>query len=158
MHIINTLISPFQKYLIQNQNIIFQNFCCACYPLIRSYNKYKLNFYSEIYLFLRYSDQNNISLSTFGKRNMLRHVVFSEQLFPFTNLLYVLNLLKLWFYKFCCYIQSCKFCCVCCFMLIQMRILLKLFKILIPRLLRPNKVFLNQIFILYLHLKLSYKF
>jgi len=96
VHIINTLptkvlngISPFQKIFNQKPDYTFyRTFGCACYPLVGPYNKSKLNFRSEICRFLGYNNQNKgyICLSTSSKRYISRHVVFNEELFPFTFL------------------------------------------------------------------------
>jgi len=63
----------------------FKTFGCACYPLLRPYNKHKLDFKSACCIFLSYSVHNKgyICLSNTGKVYISRHVIFHEQLFPY---------------------------------------------------------------------------
>ena len=61
-----------------------KTFGCACYPLLRPYNKHKLDFKFACFLFLGYNLHNRgyICLSPTGKIYMSRHVVFNENVFP----------------------------------------------------------------------------
>jgi len=93
VHIINLLLSP----VIGNQSphaLLFphapdytslRTFGCACYPLLRPYNKHKLDFCSSCCLFLGYNIQNRgyICLSSSCKVYISRHVLFQEYLFPY---------------------------------------------------------------------------
>ena len=64
----------------------FKSFGCACYPLLRSYNLNKLNFRSTCCLFLGYSQCNKgyICRSPDGRIYIFRHVVFNEDIFPYS--------------------------------------------------------------------------
>ena len=93
MHIINILPSP----VLQNKSpyeLLFhkppvyntlKTFGCGCYPLLRPYNKHKLDFKSACCLFLGYSIHNRgyICLSNTSKVYISRHVIFHEELFPY---------------------------------------------------------------------------
>ena len=78
--------SPFQQ-LYQNKpdyNFL-KTFGCACYPLLRPYNAHKLDFRSDLCLFLGYSSQHKgyKCLSKNGKMYISRNVVFDESFFPY---------------------------------------------------------------------------
>ena len=64
----------------------FRIFGCACYPLLRPYNKRKLDFRSFMWLFLGYNSNHKgyICLSTIGRTNISWHVIFNENLFPYS--------------------------------------------------------------------------
>jgi len=63
----------------------FKIFGCACYPLIRPYNKIKVDFRSTCYLFLDYNLHNKgyICLSPTRKTYISWHVMFNEDMFPY---------------------------------------------------------------------------
>jgi len=63
----------------------FKIFGCACYPLLRPYNKNKFSFRSSICLFLGYNSSHKgyLYLSTAGKIYISRHVVFDKTHFPY---------------------------------------------------------------------------
>lgn len=94
-HIINVLPSivlkgqtPYELLLKTKPDYTkFRSFGCACYPLMRPYNKHKLDFRSACCLFLGYSLHNKgyICLSSSGKTFISRHVVFNEDVFPYSN-------------------------------------------------------------------------
>ena len=95
IHVINTLPTP----VLQNKSpheILFKEkpdytrfkvFGCACYPLLRPYNKHKLEFRSACCLFLGYSlnSRGYICLSPEGKTYVSRHVAFNENVFPYST-------------------------------------------------------------------------
>ena len=65
----------------------FKVFGCACYPFLRPYNKYKFYFISSICLFLGYSSKHKgyICLSISRKTYIIRHVIFNENLLPYSH-------------------------------------------------------------------------
>jgi len=95
IHVINTLPTP----VLQNKSpheILFKEkpdytrfkvFGCVCYPLLRPYNKHKLEFIFACCLFLGYSlnSRGYICLSSEGKTYVSCHVVFNENVFPYST-------------------------------------------------------------------------
>jgi len=92
-HIINVLptpvlhnSNPYTMLFNKNPNYaIFKKFGCACFPLLRPYNKNKFDFRSQQCLFLGYSVNNKgyICLTPSGKTIISRHVHFNETEFPY---------------------------------------------------------------------------
>ncbi|KAL3819930.1 hypothetical protein ACJIZ3_005835 [Penstemon smallii] len=81
--------SPFEKLYNRIPDYSFMRvFGCACWPNLRPYNKNKLNFRSKTCIFIGYSlchqGYKCLDLST-GKVYVSRHVVFDENLFPYTS-------------------------------------------------------------------------
>jgi len=69
--------------MLFNKNLdytIFKVFVCACFPLLRPYNRNKFDFRSQQCLFLRYSVNNKgyICRTSSGKTIVSRHVHFNE--------------------------------------------------------------------------------
>lgn len=62
-------------------------FGCLCFSCLRPYNSYKLNFRSSPYIFLEYATNQKgyKHLDNHGKTVVLRHVVFIEQVYLFTQ-------------------------------------------------------------------------
>ena len=60
-------------------------FSCLCFPHTRPYNKHKLAYRFEPYVYLGFAPQHKgyNCLSKFGKVFITRHVVFDEMMFPF---------------------------------------------------------------------------
>ena len=93
--IINVLPSPVLKFdnpyhfLFNKQPhySFFKIFGCACYPLMRPFSKNKLNFRSDICLFLGCSPQYKgyVCVSNEGKTYITQHVVFNESLFQYSQ-------------------------------------------------------------------------
>jgi hypothetical protein len=78
--------SPFSKLFHKNQEYsLLITFGCACYPLLRPYERHKLEFRSKQCLFLGYSSNQKgckcLDISTNGIY-ISRHVIFYEMLFP----------------------------------------------------------------------------
>ena len=79
-------ISPFEFSFHKNPDYKFLRvFGCGCYPMLRPYNKHKLDFRSHMCLFIGYSSQHKgyKCLSPSGKCYISRHVIFHESVFPY---------------------------------------------------------------------------
>jgi len=65
----------------------YKVFGCSCFLLQCPYNKNKFDFYSFIFLFIRYSPQikGYIFLSSNGKVYISRHIIFNEYYFPYAT-------------------------------------------------------------------------
>jgi len=93
MHIINELPSPIisnkspyeMLFNVKPDYATFKTFGCACFTLLRPYNKHKLDFRSACCIFLGYSLHNKgyLCLSSNGKTYVSRHVIFHEEVFPY---------------------------------------------------------------------------
>uniref|UniRef100_A0A2N9J9Y4 Integrase catalytic domain-containing protein n=1 Tax=Fagus sylvatica TaxID=28930 RepID=A0A2N9J9Y4_FAGSY len=79
-------LTPYFKLFHRSPDYhLLRTFGCACYPLLRPYNKHKLNFRSKKCVFLGYSPHHRgyrcLDLST-HRVYISRDVVFNEQDFP----------------------------------------------------------------------------
>lgn len=78
--------TPFEKlYGTKPDYSILKVFGCECYPLVRPYNKHKLQYRSTRCIFLGYSSQHkgyNCLDLTSGRVYVSRHVIFNEEVFP----------------------------------------------------------------------------
>jgi hypothetical protein len=66
----------------------FKTFGCSCFPLLTSYNKYKLEFKSQECIFLGYATHSKGYFCldpTHNKLIVSRHVIFDESSFPFSK-------------------------------------------------------------------------
>jgi hypothetical protein len=66
----------------------FKTFGCACFPFLTPYNKHKLEFKSQEYIFLGYATHSKGYLcldTTHNKLLVSRHVIFNEESFPFSK-------------------------------------------------------------------------
>ena len=63
-------------------------FGCSCFPLLKPYNKHKLNFYTQKCLMISYSPihKGYTCLDSTGKTYIARHVQFNESEFPYSEL------------------------------------------------------------------------
>ena len=78
--------SLFQQLYNKKPYYNFLKACvCACYSLLKPYNKHKLNFRFDLCLFLSYSSQHKgyKCLSKNGRLCISRNVIFDETLFPY---------------------------------------------------------------------------
>lgn len=92
-YLINRLLTP----LLQNKSPLetlfnqtpsyhdHKTFGCACYPFLRPYNQYKIEFGYEQCVFLGYrqNQKGYLCLASTGKIYVTRHVQVDESLFPF---------------------------------------------------------------------------
>ena len=82
-------LSPYQKLHNQPPNYkLFRVFGCACYPFLRPYNDYKLDFHSKKCLFLGYNPLHKgyRCLTKSGKVYVAAHIVFNKSDFPYSEL------------------------------------------------------------------------
>ncbi|XP_016165069.1 uncharacterized protein LOC107607655 [Arachis ipaensis] len=80
--------SPFE--VIFHQQPDYQSlkiFGCGCYPYLRPYNKRKMDYGSELCIFLGYDNQHKgyKCLSKSRKLYLAQHVIFEEKLFPYNE-------------------------------------------------------------------------
>lgn len=63
----------------------FKKIGCACYPLLKPYDKHKLDFQSSICLCLGYTSTHKgyVCMSTTDRRYIFYHVIFNATAFPF---------------------------------------------------------------------------
>ena len=81
--------SPFEVLCCKQPNYLhLQPFGCACFPLLRPYNKHKFQFHSTKCIFLGYSHIHSSfkRLHPFGRIYNSRHVHFNPKEFPFSSL------------------------------------------------------------------------
>lgn len=82
-------LSPFQKLHHHLPDYTFSRvFCCACFPLLRPYNQYKLDFHTKKCVLIGYSPLHKgyKCLDKSGKVFVARHVAFHESEFPYPEL------------------------------------------------------------------------
>ena len=82
------MASPYQTLFHKAPDYHFlKTFGYACYPLVRPYRQHKLDFCSDLCLFLGYSEQHKDykCLSPTGKTYISKNVIFDESLFPYTQ-------------------------------------------------------------------------
>ncbi|KAL3639631.1 hypothetical protein CASFOL_017538 [Castilleja foliolosa] len=81
-------ISPVEALTKQKPDLTsLRTFGCLCFPLLRPYNKHKLQFRSDSGTFLGYSPNHKgykVLLSN-GKLIITRHVHFDERVFPYSK-------------------------------------------------------------------------
>lgn len=95
-HLINRMLttilnnlSLYQKLHHQSLNSQFLRvFGCACYPFLRLYKQYKLDFHSKEFLFLNYNTFHKVykSLDKSSKVYIAIHISFNEYDFPYSKL------------------------------------------------------------------------
>lgn len=82
-------LSLFQKLHHQLPDYKFPRvFSCACFPLLRTYNQHKLDFYTKKCTLIGYSPLHKRykCLDKSGKMFVARHITFNESKFPFPEL------------------------------------------------------------------------
>ena len=82
------IISPFQKlFYYQPDYSTLKTFGCACYPTLRPYNRYKLDFRTARCIFIGYSSQHKgyMCLHSSMRVYISNHVTFDESSFPYES-------------------------------------------------------------------------
>jgi len=77
---------PYQKLLNKQADYFFLKvFGCSCFPLLRSYNKHKLQFRTQECVFLSYSNSHKgyKCLAADGRLYISKDVTFNERVFPY---------------------------------------------------------------------------
>jgi len=80
---------PYQKLFSKQPDYSFLRVCgCSCFPLLRPYNKHKLQFRSQEYVFLGYSPSHKgyKCLAADGRLYISKDVIFNENSFPYPTL------------------------------------------------------------------------
>ena len=78
--------SPYQLLFNKKPDYsIYKIFGCACYPLLRPYNKHKMNLHSSLCGFLGYAPNHRgyICLSPTSHIYISHHVIFDEHVYPY---------------------------------------------------------------------------
>lgn len=81
--------SPFEKLLhIPPDYSLLKTFGCVCWPYLRPFNKHKMNFGSELCIFLGYSPFHRgfkcLDLQS-NRVFISRHILFDDRIFRFSN-------------------------------------------------------------------------
>ena len=81
-------LTPYEKLFIHKPDYkMLKCFGCACYLYLRDYNKHKFAYHSSKCIFIGYSSSHKgyKCLHPFGQTYIARHVIFYENLFPYSS-------------------------------------------------------------------------
>ncbi|KAH9793691.1 retrovirus-related pol polyprotein from transposon RE1 [Citrus sinensis] len=81
-------LTPYEKLFSHKPDYkMLKCFGCACYPYLRDYNKHKFAYHSSKCIFIGYSPSHKgyKCLHPSGQTYIARHVVFYENLFPYSS-------------------------------------------------------------------------